>query len=638
MPTLAVYTQSLDPLGSQFLSTLVAGLPILTLFYLLVFRRWLASWAGAAGSVVAIVCAVFAFGMPADMAGLAFCHGAMFGVLPIGWTVFNAMMLYNVTLETGQFRDIRRSVAALSDDPRLQAVLIGFAFGAFLEGSAGSGAPVAVCGAMLVGLGFPKLLAAVICLIANTSPVAYGGIGTPIITLAGVTGLDGDLLSAQAAHQLPLLSLFIPAYMVKMMGTWRQTLAVWPALLVGGGSFAVFQFLFGAGHYHFGTPPVWPITDVAGAIGSMVTLALFFRVWKPRDSFRFTAEHFARDANKLEAGAPLPSDDPEMQVAAERAPILGISAINPELPLSARRIAWAWMPFALMSVFLVLNGFLRLAESDAAKEGRSVMVGPIQTAYAFEIPKLHEQVERAKRLQDPNRTGPELEGAKFMFIWASAAGTPVFMAAVLSMLLARMGWPQVKRVVRRTVIQMRVPIPTIAFMMGLSYVSRYAGMDATLGIAFASTGAAYPFFAAMLGWLGVFLTGTDAGSNALFGSLQKITATEVWNAQHVGPMAGLDLQQGQVLICTANSTGGVMGKMIDAQSICVATAGTDQVGARGRYFPPRDLALDRAGDRRRTHNAGPGIYRGAGVDRAEGMISEKDVLPQRRRDRREYLF
>src|SRR3954471_16167041 len=283
---LAVYVQDLNPLASQIVSTAVAALPVLVLFYLLVGRRWLASWARAAGAGVAILIAWLVYGMPLEMAGASFVHGAVFGLLPIGWTVFAAMLLYNVTVETGQFAVIRRSIGALSGDGRVQAVLIGFCFGAFMEGAAGAGSPVAICGAMIVGLGMPPFRAAVICLIANTSPVCYGGLGVPILTLETSSGVSADKISIMCGHQLPLLSCLIPFYMVKTMCTWRQTLAIWPALLVGGGAFAAFQFFFATAHAH-GLPAIWPLTDICGSLFSMAALALFLRfVWKPREELK----------------------------------------------------------------------------------------------------------------------------------------------------------------------------------------------------------------------------------------------------------------------------------------------------------------------------------------------------------------
>src|SRR4051794_3979149 len=275
-----VYQQHLDPLGnstlSQVVSTFFAALPVLVLFYLHVPRRWLAPWAGAAAALVAMVVAVAAYRMNVGKAAMSFLYGAGFGLLPVGWTIFNAMLLYNVTVRTGQFDVIRRSVASLSDDARVQAILIAFAFGAFLEGAAGGGTPDAICGAILVGLGFRPFQAAVLCLIANTSPVAYGGLGTPLITLEGVTqGLPGETLSMMAGHQLPFMSLIVPLYMVRCMCTWKQTLQVWPCLLVAGGSFAAFQYVFAT------SPLLWTMTDIGGGIFSLVVTAVFLRFWQP---------------------------------------------------------------------------------------------------------------------------------------------------------------------------------------------------------------------------------------------------------------------------------------------------------------------------------------------------------------------
>jgi L-lactate transport len=571
----AAYTQNLDPLHNPLISTTLAALPVVVLFYLLVGRRWLASWAGAAGALTAVLVAWLAFGMPLPMAASAFVHGALFGLMPVGWTVFGAMLLYNVTVETGQFAVVRRSVASLSGDARIQAILIGFAFGAFLEGAAGSGSPVAVCGAMLVGLGFHPFTAAVICLIANTSPVAYGGLGTPIITLAGVTGLSDKSISVMAGHQLPFLSCLVPFYMVLVMCGWNRTREVWPALVVAGGSFAVFQYAFATAHQWTGIV-LYPMTDIGGGIFALVVTALFLRVWRPRREWHYDPPLVPPPVPSEAEAAGNP--DPHAAEAVAEAKTILDDTVQPvaESPLTTWTVAKAWMPFALMSVLLMATGFLRQIE----KPGRPIPLGPIQSRYDIPIPMLHEQVERAARLQEPGRPAAP-EQAEFAFVWLTAAGTPVFVAAILAGLMLRMSWAQAANVVRKTCVQMRVPIPTIACMLGLSYVTRYSGMDATLGVAFASTGVLYPFFAAILGWLGVFLTGTDAGSNALFGSLQKITATELFRAD---TFTHLTLDQSQVLICTANSTGGVMGKMIDAQSICVATAATHQIGKEADIF------------------------------------------------------
>jgi lactate permease len=584
----ATYSQRLDPFhdlfpGSKIVSTLFAALPVIALFYLLVPRRWLAPRAGAAASVVALLVAVLVFGMPALPAAMAFGYGAAFGLLPVGWTIFNAMLLYNITVQTGKFDVVRRSVAGLSGDARIQAILIAFAFGAFLEGAAGGGTPVAICGAIMVGLGFDPFLAAVLCLIANTSPVAYGGLGTPLITLNGVTsGLPTGTLSVMAGHQLPFLSLIVPLYMVRCMCSWKKTFEVWPALLVAGGSFSLFQFCFATSHYWMEGLELWPMTDIGGGIFALIVTAVFLRYWRPKEEWHFSAA-------KASGGRkpPVPGDDnggltpparPDghaAEVEAARA-MLAELGLGPQEPLTARSIAVAWMPFALMSILLMLTGLVRQREGEGPV---TIPFTGIQTNYMIPVPFLHNQVERDAALRVKEKAEPER--ALFNFAWLTAPGTAVFLAAVLSMALLRMTPGQIAAVLKRTCVQMRIPIPTICFMLGLSYVTRYAGMDATLGIAFASTGVLYPFFAPILGWLGVFLTGTDAGSNALFGSLQQITATEIHKA---GAFAHLDLGQAQVLICTSNSTGGVMGKMIDAQSIVVATAATHQLGREADIF------------------------------------------------------
>jgi lactate permease len=568
---LLAYQQNLNPLNSAFLSTVMAALPVVTLFVLLVPLRWLAPKAALGGAVVALLVAVFAYQMPADMALLSLLHGALFGLLPVGWTIFNAMLLYNITVETGQFAIVRRSVAGLSGDARIQAILIGFAFGAFLEGAAGGGTPVAICGAIMVGLGFDPFLAAVLCLIANTSPVAYGGLGTPLITLNGVTDLPTATLSVMAGHQLPIMSFIIPLWMVKCMCTWKQTWEVWPALLAAGGSFAAFQFTFATFHVYGGLE-LWPMTDIGGGIFSLLVTAILLRYWRPKKEWHFNRLQIEDSTLPIES---TPSSAVKSEISSLKSEI--------DLPLTARRIAVGWMPFALMSIALFALGLLRQVEGERQRLKQEMpRIGPIQTTYPIPIAGLHEKVYRDPKLLAPGKSASS-EKAEFHLVWLTGPGTPVFLAAVASMFLLRMNRRQIAAVIRRTIFQMRIPVPTIALMLGLSYVTRYAGMDATLGVAFAGTGLLYPFFAAILGWLGVFLTGTDAGSNALFGSLQKITATEVYN-QHGHLFAGLDQSQVQVLICTANSTGGVMGKMIDAQSICVATAATHQIGKEADIF------------------------------------------------------
>jgi lactate permease len=602
---LLAYQQLLDPLAvwnipwSPLWSTLLAAVPVVVLFWCLVPLRMLAPKAGFAGALAAILVAVVVYRMPIVPALAAFADGAAFGLLPVGWTIFNAMLLYNITVETGQFTIIRRSVAGLSGDARIQAVLIGFSFGAFLEGAAGGGTPVAICGAIMVGLGFDPFLAAVLCLIANTSPVAYGGLGTPLIVLSGVTDqLPADTLSIMAGHQLPLLSCLVPLWMVRCMCSWRKTFEVWPALLVAGGSFALFQLTFATIHAYLPDVVLWPMTDIGGGIFSLVVTAVFLKFWRPREEW-----HFYPQAPVGPQSAPAKLHAVSDPHAAEAAALVDTGPIVPDCqqPLTASRVAVAWMPFAIMSVLLLLTGLVRQEEGR-----RSVKLGPLRTNYIIPVPGLDAQSLRDQRLHPipldklgvamlasnsplaavanvavARRVEPRAEKADFNFAWLTAPGTAVFVAALVSMALLRMNRAQMGRVFYRTCVQMKIPIPTIAFMLGLSYVTRFAGMDATLGYAFAHTGALYPFFAAILGWLGVFLTGTDAGSNALFGSLQQITARTIYDPQVFANLSGRQLE---VLICTANSTGGVMGKMIDAQSICVATAATHQIGREADLF------------------------------------------------------
>lgn len=591
-----IYVQSLNPLEGKIfwsaaLSTLFAALPVVALFWLLVPMRWLASKAGAAGALVAIVVAVIVYQMPLPKALWAFVYGAGFGLLPVGWTIFGAMLLYNITVETGQFTIVRRSVASLSGDARIQAILIGFSFGAFLEGAAGGGTPVAICGAIMVGLGFNPFLAAVLCLIANTSPVAYGGLGTPIIVLSDMTNIDGRTISTMAAHQLPFLSLLVPAYMVRCMVGWKQTFEVWPALLVSGGSFAIFQYFFATLHDWIGIV-AWPMTDIGGGIFSLVVTAIFLKFWKPKEEWHFDKQLTTPTPSATPTAAPAANDPHAAGAAALMGEVTQQATANEKVPLTAGNITLAWMPFILMSIFLMLTGIVRQMEGDPKHKGGVFIPGTgIKTNYKIPVPTLHDKTIRDEKLRKidltkENGRDNSRDSALFNFAWLTAPGTAVMFAAILSIFMLRMSMAQTQKVFKRTVVQMKIPIPTIAFMLGLSYVTKFAGMDATLGYAFANTGVLYPFFAAILGWLGVFLTGTDAGSNALFGSLQQITARTIHSAGAFGASGAESLSVGQaeVLICTANSTGGVMGKMIDAQSICVATAATHQLGKEADIF------------------------------------------------------
>jgi lactate permease len=544
------WTQNYEPLGAW--SPLFAALPIIFLLALLATGRVSAHLAALAGLASAVLAAIVLF-TPAQSAegrGLsawagtvlaAAANGAAFGLFPIGWIVLAAIFLYHLTVETGQFEIVKHSVAALSDDRRIQALLIAFSFGAFIEGAAGFGTPVAISAALLMGAGFRPIQAAGLALLANTSPVAFGALGTPILTLANVTGLDALKLSAMAGRQLPLFSLVVPVWLVWALAGWRATLEIWPALLVCGGSFAVVQCLTANLH------GPW-LVDVAGGIVSLVSLALFLRFWQPSQTWHF-------------------SDEPPV-AAAKHA-------------YTRRQVASAWMPWALLTVFVFLWGLpsikqqlgaptpdMRKAFTDSAD---TVLAHP--TLVSVKVPALHRQVARTP----PVVAKEEVEAAVHEFPWLSATGTGIFLAALLSALWLRVSPVRFAAIFLRTCYRMRWPLFTIACMLAIAFTTRYSGMDATLGLAFTKTGWLYPLFAALLGWLGVALTGSDTSSNALFGSLQTITARRLVDTG----VLPLGETQAMILLASANSTGGVMGKMIDAQSIVVSAAATGQSGQEG---------------------------------------------------------
>ena len=553
MPWIQVY----DPLGNAVLSTLAAALPIVLLLAALAWLEWKAQWAALAGLAAALLVSIVVYGMPVPAAAATALYGAAYGLFPIGWIILAAVFLYNLTVASGQFDIVKGSVARLSSDRRIQALLVAFSFGAFIEGAAGFGTPVAITAALLMGLGFTPLYAAGLSLIANTAPVAFGAIGTPILTLGAVTGISPSLLSAMAGRQLPIVSLLIPAWLVVTMSGWAGLRGVWPAVLVCGGSFAIVQFLWS----NFVGPE---LVDIAGGLISLGCLALFCTWWKPAAAWDFPAEAASPESEHLR-GRPV-------TVAAHD-------------PAAVRR---AWMPWVFLSLFVtawgagpikaLLNGGPAGMQSYR-ETGRPPAPHPVLSP-AFDMPNLHrivyrdypveaEPVDRA-RMGDASYRNARAEAARFSLNWLSATGTAILGAALVTILYLRMPAAQVLRVSADTFQRMRAPLLTIAFMLSLGFVTRYGGTDATLGLAFTKTGVLYPFFAAMLGWLGVALTGSDTSSNVLFGSLQKITAQQL----------GLD----PILITTANSTGGVMGKMIDAQSIVVSTAATNQHGQEGRIL------------------------------------------------------
>ncbi len=551
-----VYEQNYNPLGNVVLSTLAAAVPIVVLLYFIALhphrdaagRRHLgisAPLAALTGVLAAFVIALLVMRMPFAATVSAFVLGMLSGSIGIIWIVVAAMLLYTMTVITGNFEIVKESIIHISVDRRLQVLLIAFSFGAILEGTSGFGTPVAIAGAMMVGLGFAPMQSAVLNLLANTAPVAWGAIGTPIITLAAVSGLHEVTLSAMAGRQLPFASVLVPFWLVATFvrmegGAWREVWEVWPATLVAGGVFAVAQFIVS------GTEGLHLLTDVLSGIVSVVAVIVFLRFWHPKQKFLLRSERLA-----LSGTSTISTD----------APVAATSPSAYRYPYTLGETVRAWMPWVLLIACVGLWGApsvktafdTALPSVDASVLG--VHVAGSASRPVFDMPALHRQVRRSPPVAAADA---QSESAQFAFNWLSAAGTGVFVASILSGLFLRMSGPQWGEAISRTARRMKIPILVIAQVLGLGFLTRYAGMDAILGLAFTATGVFYPFFAAYLGWLGVFLTGSDTASNAIFGSLQRITAEQL----------GLD----PILIVAANTTGGVMGKMIDAQSITVATA------------------------------------------------------------------
>jgi lactate permease len=581
-----VWSHVYDPLSSPIFSTLVAMLPLLTLLGLLAGASWSAHAAAGAGLATALAIAVGIVGMPADAALAAAIHGAAFGLFPIGWIIVTAMFLYQLTLEAGALDIMKRSVTRLSADHRMQALLIAFSFGAFLEGAAGFGAPVAISAALLTGAGFPALEAACLALIANTAPVAFGALGTPIITLAKVTGLDEHAISQMAGRQLPFFSLLVPAWMVATMAGWRGLLAVWPAVLVCGGSFAVVQFAMAN---YVGAA----LVDVVAGIASLVTLAGFLRWWQPRDCWQHGTE---RGEKRGQAPAALKPDAAAFPKRLQQEPV-------PFSNDSARAIAWAWAPWVFLSVAVfcwglptvkaTLEGRPWPAHTSPRREPGDALPAIVAAATppAVSLPLLPKSVVapelpvprldgRVAKVPPATREPLEIERAIYRLNWLSAAGTGILVAALVAVPWLGISWRRAATIWWGNLWRLSLSLLTIALMLALAFVTRYSGTDVTLGLALTRSGWLYPVFAALLGWLGVALTGSDTSSNAMFGSLQRVTAEQL----------GLN----PLLICTANSTGGVMGKMIDAQSIVVSATATGvhrQEGAILRRVFPHSLAL-----------------------------------------------
>src|SRR5882762_2610580 len=550
------WTQVYDPIGHWWLSTLIAALPIIVLFTLLAGLRVRPHWCAIAGAGTAVLVAILFFKMPLALAAMSFGYGVAFGILKIAWIVLAAVYLYDISVETGQFEIMKESVAAVTADRRLQVLLVAFCFGAFIEGAAGFGAPVAIAGAFMIGLGFRPFYAAALNLIANTAPVAWGAIGTPIHTLAAVAGLPESDINAMIGRILPFTAVIVPFWLVRVMVSWEETFEVFPAILVVGFSFALTQFFWS--NYVDSN-----LVDIMGGVVSIVATVAFLRVWKPKRIWRF-------DYDKEAAAIPPPSG----QIADDMGgkwPEEKFDGFGKVHNYSAGQVLKSWVPFAILSVSVFLWGLpkVKLAMNKATtpafrvvEAGGKVRPGPP----GWDVPYLHNAVYRAP----PVVTKPTPEAARYDFNWLSATGTGCFLAALASGLVLGLSPMQLMRIFWRTLVRMRLAMVAISFMLGLGYVTRYSGLDAVLGLAFTRTGWFYPFFGTFLGWLGVALTGSDTSSNALFGSLQRITSQQL----------GID----PILMTAANSAGGVMGKMVDAQSITIATAATEQVGNEGVIF------------------------------------------------------
>lgn len=514
-----MWSQVYDPFGSMYVSAAVAAIPIFVLLGAIGIFEVRAHIAAALGLVAALTVAIAVYGMPVQIAAMAAIYGAAFGLLPIGWIILNVLFLYQLAHEKGEFAVLQRSIGAISNDRRLQLLFIAFSLGAFFEGAAGFGTPVAVTAAMLIGLGFSPLSASGLSLIANTAPVAFGALGTPVIALAAVTGLDLHELSAMVGRQLTPFSVLVPFWLIWAFVGFKKMLEVWPPILVAGVAFAVPQYVIS----NFHGP--W-LVNVVAAISSMACLALFLKVWRPAV--------------------------PMTEMPASPQDAMSVEPARPLLTDSVAAVRRAWTPWVILAVFVFIWG---VPQVRAALDGLWLEKMPVAG--------LHEMVQKVP----PVVAAPHVESAIFNFNLLSATGTGIFVAAIISGLYLGYSATGLVQMYGRTLHLVRYSLMTISCMMAIGFVTRYAGTDATMGLALAQTGWAYPFFGTLIGWLGVALTGSDTSSNVLFGGLQRVTAEQL----------GLN----PVLMAAANSSGGVMGKMIDAQSIVVASTATKWYGHEG---------------------------------------------------------
>jgi lactate permease len=526
------FTQNFTAVGDSLLwSALVALIPILYFFWALAIKRMKGYLAGISTLLIALVLAMVFYKMPAQMAIMSATQGAVYGILPIGWIIITSVFLYKITVKTGHFDIIRNSVLSITEDRRLQALLVAFSFGAFLEGAAGFGAPVAISAALLVGLGFNPLYAAGLCLIANTAPVAFGAVGIPIIAVEGPTGIPAIEISKMVGRQLPFLSAFIPFFLVVIMAGFKRAFEVMPAILVSGLSFAITQYLSS----NFLGPE---LPDILSALVSLFALAVFLKFWKPQTIFRFGAEQ-------------------EMAATTMTA-----KKSQPTKPAyTSRDVFVAWSPFLVLTGLISLWGIPAIKNALSGHyEGTNVIlkaVNSIGHALTFmpEVPMLHNKIINSAGQPVP---------AVYKLELLAAAGTAILIACIITKYITKISWAGWFETFGETLNELKYPIVTIASVVGFAYVTNASGMSTTLGMTLAKTGALFPFFSPLLGWLGVFITGSDTSANLLFGNLQKITA--------------LSVNMDPVLAIAANSSGGVTGKMISPQSIAVACAAVGLVG------------------------------------------------------------
>jgi lactate permease len=531
-----MWNQVYNPFGNAALSTIAAAIPVITLLVLIASGKVKAHIAAITALIVANLIAIFVFTMPANMSIRASLLGVVVGFFPIGWIVLNVIFMYQLTLASGRFETLQRAIGSVTTDRRIQILLIAFSFGAFFEGASGFGTPVAITGAILIGLGFSPLAASGLSLIANTAPVAYGALGTPIQGLASVTGLDPYLLGARVGRQLPIFSLIVPFWVIWAFAGWRGMKEVWPAILVTGVSFAVPQFLIS----NYINP--W-IVDIGASLISMGALILFLRVWQPKTLWTSPAlrgHDISADLAKPDKSTTLPK-------------------------LSQAEVWSSVLPWIIVCAVLLIwgTGWFKAA------------VNPIFT-WNYAVPELHHMINKVA----PIVAKPTPEAAVFSFQYLSFTGTGMLIAAIISGLVMGFSPGRIIAVYGKTIRICAVSLITISAMLAIGTLTRLSGIDATLGLAFAATGVLYPFFGTLLGWLGVALTGSDTASNVLFGNLQRITSEQL----------GLS----PILMSAANSSGGVMGKMIDAQSIVVASTATNWYGHEGsilRFVFKHSIAL-----------------------------------------------